>query len=92
VLAAIDLDNQPRVVTHEINNVAPERDLPTEPVRINLARPDQTPDGPLGIGHLPPQGAGPVVGAGRRVLLHDGRCRIGKITPTLPSPIKGEGS
>jgi hypothetical protein len=54
VLAAIDFDNQTRVVAHKIGDIPPERQLPAEAMAVHLRRSQDSPNASLGVGHVLP--------------------------------------
>jgi hypothetical protein len=58
VLAAIDLDDQSRLVAHEIGYEAPDRHLTAKPKPFDLARPQRPPEPLLGFRGAAPWRAG----------------------------------
>ncbi len=52
VLAAVNFDNQARVVADNIGNVTPQRHLPAESVPVDLIRSQDSPDAFLGVSHI----------------------------------------
>jgi hypothetical protein len=92
VLAAIDFNDQPRFVTYEVGDIPTDRRLSAEAESADLPGPQHPPDPLFGIGRLPPQCARSIAGAVAGVLLHVGWASSAVVTPTQPSPIKGEGS
>jgi hypothetical protein len=86
VLTAVDLHNHTRLMAGEISDVPSERHLSPEFEARHSARVEQSPDLLLGFGHVPAQRSRPAKGASGGVLFHS--CDF---TPTLPSPIEGEG-
>ncbi len=91
VLSAIDFDDQPGLVARKIGDVLPERHLSAKAMAANLARPQHCPDGFLSFGHVLPQRSG--ADCGRRCLdaVSFRGPSASAITPSRPSPIKGEG-
>ena len=52
VLAAIDFDNQARIVANEVGNAAPERRRPAAPMPLDLTGSQDSPEAPLCFGHI----------------------------------------
>jgi hypothetical protein len=91
VLAAIDFDDQSRLVANKVGNEAPDRHLTAKSISFGLARSQHPPELFLGFGHLAAERPGALVGALGWPLIH---CRSGPFAaspPPRPSPIKGEG-
>lgn len=61
VPAAVDLDDKPRSVMNEVNDIAPNRRLPAD---MEIERAESPPKGPLTGGHLIPETAGAFDDAG----------------------------
>jgi hypothetical protein len=56
MLAAIDFDDQARLVASKIDDVNPEGHLPPKLVPVDLTRSQDLPDASFRVGHMPPQG------------------------------------
>jgi hypothetical protein len=52
VLAAVNSDNQARVVADKIANVTPQRHLPAESVPVDLIQSRDSPEAFLGVSHI----------------------------------------
>jgi hypothetical protein len=52
VLAAVNFDNQARVVADKIGNVTPQRHLPAESVPGDLMQSQDSPDAFFGVSHI----------------------------------------
>jgi len=70
VLAAVDLDDQRRLVAHEIGDVAANRHLAAEFEPLHLLRAQDLPNLSFCVGHVSSQAASAGIGTGRRVFLH----------------------
>ena len=90
MLTAIDLDDQPGLVADKIGDIASDRNLATEPATIQLTLTEHSPQRALRVRHLVPQRPCPSNGAVDGMSFHP-PFATGTITPTQPSPIKGEG-
>jgi hypothetical protein len=62
VVAAIDLDDEALLQTHEIDDVGPDRMLAAEAMPADLPLAQLAPELPPGLAHCFPQTAGAVVG------------------------------
>src|SRR5215471_17162409 len=91
MLAAIEFDDQAGFVTNKIRNVAPERHLTAEPKSPDFVVIAASATALSRLGSSP--GAGLARARVRRRLdtLSFAVPRTGAVTPTQPSPIKGEG-
>ena len=90
MLTAIDLDDQPGLVTNEVGDIASDWNLATKPATIQLTLTEQSPQRALRVCHLAPQRPCPSNGAVDGMSFHP-PFATGTLTPTQPSPIKGEG-
>ena len=76
-----------RVSWHKIGNIAADRHLATELVSLQFMRTQHLPDPPFRL-----ESVGSRAGAVGGMFFHVSACAAGNITPSQPSPIKGEGS
>src|ERR1700756_2205441 len=90
MLATVDFEDQADLVAQEIGNVPADRHLAAELVAVHLTRAQYLPEPFFRLGRVAPQRASSRVCAVDRMLFHVSDA--GRITPTHPSPIKGEGS
>jgi len=70
MLAAVDLDDQPRFVAGEVSDKPADRHLTAKPPALVLPRPQHLPEPPLGFGHRTAQRPGAIAGARARFFLH----------------------
>jgi hypothetical protein len=63
VLAAVDFDDQFRLMAHKVGYEMPDRHLTAKSVPFGLARSQLLPEPPLGFGHLAAESPGALVGA-----------------------------
>jgi hypothetical protein len=89
---AVYLDDQPCLMTDKISDIAPQRHLATKSMTFYLARAQHLPDLVLGFGHLAAQCLRLLTGSIAWVFLHSISIIACDITPTLASPIEGEGN
>ena len=90
MLTAIDLNDQLDFVTDEVGDIASNWNLTKKPAPIQLTLTEQSPQPALRVRHPAPQCTCPSNRAVDRMSFHR-RFAAGTITPTQPSPIKGEG-
>jgi hypothetical protein len=70
VLAAVNFDNQARVVADKIGNVTPQGHLPAESVPVDLIQSQDSPDAFLGVSHISSQGSCTLPRPGNRMPFH----------------------
>jgi hypothetical protein len=70
VLTAVDFEDQPGLVAHEIGDVAAQRYLAPELVPLRLMRAQYSPDPPFRVSHVLSQRAGSRVCAAGGVFFH----------------------
>jgi hypothetical protein len=91
MLAAVDLDDQPRFVANEVGNERSDRHLTAKPEPVGLPRPQYLPEPPLGFGHRTAQRPGAIAGTRARLFLHHWFV-LGIITPIPALPrLRGYG-
>ena len=102
MLAAVGLDDQPGLMTDEVGDERPNGLLSSELGAVELARPQQAPQGPFRIGQVTAQ---PLSSIECRTVITPHPPRLGSLGPSLslkgrglihradgtPSPLEGEG-
>ena len=52
VLAAVNFDDQARIMANKVGNLTPQRHLPAESVPVNLIQSQDSPNAFLGVSHI----------------------------------------